>query len=206
GVHCGGPASFGFMTDTSPAIADSALDCALAGEYEVDERMMVACAVYRGDDCVGRFSALNDLVISKAALARLVQLRISVNDTFIATYAADGIIVASPTGSTAYNLAAGGPLVHPAVRVILLTPICLHTLNVRSLIIGDGETIDVVVQTDPRDTPLLTVDGQVGFELRPDDRIRFSRAEFTTRLVVLDGANFYQKLQTRLRLGERFGA
>jgi NAD+ kinase len=206
GVHCGGPASFGFMTETNPAMADAALERALAGDYQIDERMMAACAVYRGEECVGQFSALNDLVISKAALARLVQLRIAVNDTFIATYAADGIIVATPTGSTAYNLAAGGPLVHPALQVILLTPICPHTLNVRSLIIGDRETIDVVVQTDPRDVPVLTVDGQVGFDLHANDRIRFSRAECTTRLVVLDGANFYQKVQTRLRLGERFGA
>jgi NAD+ kinase len=206
GVHAGGPASFGFLTETSPATARAALERALAGEYRLDERMMVAAAVHRDGISIAHFTALNDLVISKSALARMLKLRIAVANTFIATYAADGIIVATPTGSTAYNLAAGGPLVHPAVQVILLTPICPHTLNVRSLITGDRETIQVGVEEDHRDAPLLTVDGQVGFELRPGDEVRFSRAAFTTRLITMDGPNFYQKVQTRLRLGERFGA
>jgi NAD+ kinase len=206
GVHVGGPASFGFMTETTPPAARAAVEQALEGRYSLDERMMVACSIFRDNAPVARYFALNDLVISKSALARMLKLRIAVSGTFIATYAADGIIVASPTGSTAYNLAAGGPLVHPAVQVILLTPICPHTLNVRSLIIGDRETIDVEVEEDPREAPLLTVDGQVGFELRPGDRVQFHRAEFSARLVVLDGPNFYQKVHTRLRLGERFGA
>jgi NAD+ kinase len=206
GVHVGGPASFGFMTETTPPGAQAAVEAALAGRYSVDERMMVGCTVYRDGQPVARHRALNDLVISKAALARMLKLRIAVSGTFIATYAADGIIVASPTGSTAYNLAAGGPLVHPTVQVILLTPICPHTLNVRSLIISDRETIEVEVEEDLREAPLLTVDGQVGFELKPGDRVQFHRAEFSARLVVLDGPNFYQKVQTRLRLGERFGA
>lgn len=205
GVHAGGPASFGFMTETNPAKALVALERVLAGEFRVDARMMVGCAVYRDGAEAGGFSALNDLVISKAALARMLKLRISVGDTFIATYAADGIIVASPTGSTAYNLAAGGPLIHPAVQVLVLTPICPHTLNVRSLVIGDDETIRVEVDTDPRDEPILTVDGQVGFCLRGGDRVEFRRSPHSTLLVALDGLNFYQKVQSRLRLGERFG-
>jgi NAD+ kinase len=167
--------------------------------------MMVAATVHREGRHAGTFSALNDLVIAKGALARMLKMRIHVGGTFIATYAADGIIVATPTGSTAYNLAAGGPLVHPTVPVILLTPICPHTLNVRSLIIGEEEQARVVVVTDPRDMALLTVDGQVGFELRPGDVVEFARAACRTRFIVLDGANFYAKLQTRLRLGERFG-
>lgn len=206
GVHAGGPASFGFLTETTPAKARDALTQIRRGEFGVDERMMVSATVRRGGKVVADYSALNDLVLSKSALARMLKLRIGVSGTFIATYAADGIIVATPTGSTAYNLAAGGPLVHPAVRVILLTPICPHTLNVRSLIIGESESIGVTVESDQRDPPLLTVDGQVGFELCHGDEIRFARSEFTTRLVTLDGPNFYAKVQTRLRLGERFGA
>jgi len=205
GIHVGGPASFGFLTETTPARAPEALERVLAGQYRVDERLMVSAEVVRDGRPAGSFSALNDLVIAKGALARLLKMRISVGDTFIATYAADGIIVATPTGSTAYNLAAGGPLIHPAVRVIVLTPICPHTLNVRSLIIGDEERARVVVVTDPRDVALLTVDGQVGFELRPGDVVEFARAACRTRFITLDGANFYDKLQTRLRLGERFG-
>jgi NAD+ kinase len=205
GIHVGGPASFGFLTESTPAHATEALERVLAGQYRVDDRMMVAATVHRNGQHVATFSALNDLVIAKGALARLLKMKISVDETFIATYAADGIIVATPTGSTAYNLAAGGPLVHPTVRVIILTPICPHTLNVRSLIIGEEETARVVVVTDPRDKALLTVDGQVGFELRPGDVVEFARAACRARFIVLDGANFYHKLQTRLRLGERFG-
>jgi len=204
GVHAGGPASFGFMTETTPALAREAFERLLRGDYHINERLMVACRVRRGGETVGEFSALNELVISKAALARMLRMRIWVEETFIATYGADGIIVATPTGSTAYNLAAGGPLVHPTVQVILLTPICPHTLNVRSLIVGDREMIQVQIETDRRDEALLTVDGQVGFELEPGDRVEFYRAPHSARMIALDGASFYQKLHTRLGLGERF--
>jgi NAD+ kinase len=136
----------------------------------------------------------------------MLKMRLSVGDTFLATYAADGIIAATPTGSTAYNLAAGGPLVHPALQVIILTPICPHTLNVRSLIISDQEHAEILIEMDPRDAALLTVDGQIGFSLQPEDRIRIRRADVVTRLISLDRSHFYRKLQSRLRLGERFGS
>ena len=205
GIHVGGPASFGFLTESAPSHAVEALERVLDGRYRVDERIMVSAAVVRDGRPAGTFNALNDLVIAKGALARLLKMKIYVGDTFIATYAADGIIVATPTGSAAYNLAAGGPLVHPTVRVIILTPICPHTLNVRSLLIGEEERARVVVVTDPRDVARLTVDGQVGFELRPGDVVEFARAACRTRFILMDGANFHHKLQTRLRLGERFG-
>jgi NAD+ kinase len=205
GIHVGGPASFGFLTESTPQRAIESLERVLEGRYRVDERLMVSASVLRDGQPAGTFSALNDLVIAKGALARLLKMQIYVSDTFIATYAADGIIVATPTGSTAYNLAAGGPLVNPTVRVIILTPICPHTLNVRSLIISEEEKARVVVVTDPRDVALLTVDGQVGFELQPGDVVEFARAGCRARFIMLDGANFYHKLQTRLRLGERFG-
>jgi NAD+ kinase len=170
----------------------------------MDERMRVAAEVIRGGGRVAQVDALNDLVIGKSDLARMLKMRIFVGDTFIATYAADGIIVATPTGSTAYNLAASGPLVHPSVPLIILTPICPHTLNVRSLLIGASESARVVIEGDSRSTALLTVDGQVGLALRPGDTVRCYRAPVGTRLMLFDGDSFYQKLQTRLRLGERF--
>ncbi len=206
GIHAGGPASFGFLTETTPAEARAAVDRALSGDFRVTERMLVTGTVRRSGEVIAAFHALNDLVIGKVALARMLKLRITVGGTFIATYAADGIIVATPTGSTAYNLAAGGPLVHPSLEVMLLTPICPHTLNVRSLILDARETIEVSVESEARDAPLLTVDGQVGFDLQPDDEVCFSRSPFTARLIQLDGPDFYRKVQTRLRLGERFGA
>ncbi|MBI3912120.1 MAG: NAD(+)/NADH kinase [Armatimonadetes bacterium] len=205
GVHVGGPASFGFLTETTPARAAAAAEQVLTGHYRLDERMMVAGSVIRRGTEVARHAAINDLVIGKRALARMLKLRISVGESYIATYAADGIIAATPTGSTAYNLAAGGPLVNPQLKLILLTPICPHTLNVRSLIVGDDEVINVLVESERRDEPLLTVDGQVGYELEPGDLVRFHRADISTKLILLDGPSFYEKLQTRLRLGERFG-
>jgi NAD+ kinase len=206
GIHVGGPGSFGFLTEATPAIACQAVEHVLASDYRIDERMMVQAEVLREGDAVGQFAALNDLVVSKGALARMLKMRLSVGDTFLATYAADGIIAATPTGSTAYNLAAGGPLVHPALQVIILTPICPHTLNVRSLIISDQEHAEILIEMDPRDAALLTVDGQIGFSLQPEDRIRIRRADVVTRLISLDRSHFYRKLQSRLRLGERFGS
>lgn len=204
GVHCGGPGSFGFLTETTPIRARQAVTAALRGEYRVDERMRVAAEVIRDGARVALVDALNDLVIGKSDIARMLKMRISVGDTFIATYAADGIILATPTGSTAYNLAAGGPLVHPSVPLIILTPICPHTLNIRSLLISASESARVEIDTDSRSTALLTVDGQVGLALRPGDTVRCFRAPVGTRLMLFDGDSFYQKLQTRLRLGERF--
>jgi NAD+ kinase len=165
---------------------------------------MVSAAVERNGQQVARFDGLNDLVIR--AQSRMLKLRITVQDTCIATYAADGIIVATPTGSTAYNLAAGGPLLHPAIEAILLTPICPHTLNVRSLLVDVNHVIQAVLESGERDVTLLTVDGQVSFPLELGDAVRFYRSEHRARFVSLDGAGFYEKVQTRLRLGERFGS
>jgi NAD+ kinase len=206
GIHSGGPGSFGFLTETVPARAREALARVLRGDFHVEERMRVAAEVVRDGERVAEVDALNDLVIGKSDIARMLKMRVFVGDTFIATYAADGIIVATPTGSTAYNLAANGPLVHPSVPLIILTPICPHTLNVRSLLIGDTEQARVVIEGDSRSAALLTVDGQVGLALRPGDDVRCFRAAVGTRLLVLDGDSFYQKLQTRLRLGERFSS
>jgi len=204
GVHVGGPASFGFLTETVPAHACETLDAVLSGHYQVEERLMIQAEVWRGGRCVERAHCLNDLVIR--AQQRMLKMRVTVRETFIATYAADGIIVATPTGSTAYNLAAGGPLVHPSVQTLLLTPICPHTLNVRSLLVGVDDSIRVSLEPGARDVVLLTVDGQHGIPLKPGDEILFPRSEQRGRFIPLDGGGFYQKVHTRLRLGERFGS
>jgi NAD+ kinase len=202
GIHAGGPASFGFLTETTPAFADEALASVLAGRYRVDDRLMVRGDIHRGGEVIDSVHALNELVIR--AQTRLLKMRVTVGNTFIATYAADGIIVATPTGSTAYNLAAGGPLVHPAIKALLLTPICPHTLNVRSLLVDVEETIHVVIEMGERDVTMLTVDGQGGAPLEPGDEVAFRRNERPGRFISLDPENFYKKVQTRLRLGERF--
>jgi len=204
GIHAGGPASFGFLTETTPLGAVEAVAAVLEGRYRLDERLMVMCEVFRDGKEVERFHGLNELVIR--AHTRMLKMRVTVNETFIATYAADGIIVATPTGSTAYNLAAGGPIVNPSVQAIILTPICPHTLNVRSLLTGVDDLILVDLTAESRDMTHLTVDGQLARQVEPGDCIRFRRSEHRGRFVALDGATFYRKVQTRLRLGERFGS
>ena len=207
GVHAGGPASFGFLTETTPANAPAMLQRVLDDRYAIETRLMVSGEVIRKGSSAGCFHALNELVIR--AQSRMARIRVEVlsrgEATAIGTYAADGIIVATPTGSTAYNLAAGGPLVHPSVETILLTPICPHTLYVRSLLVAIEDEIHVRLESGERDLTLLTVDGQVNHPLEQDDQIVFRKSAQQGRFISLDGPNFYEKVQSRLRLGERFG-
>lgn len=203
GVHSGGEGSFGFLTQTTPADLDGAVSALLDGDYLLEERSMCSAAVSRSGEPVARFTALNDLVIR--GQSRMLKLGVEVNGVYLATYAADGIILATPTGSTAYNLAAGGPLVHPSVEALILTPICPHTLNVRSLVVGLDEVVRVWLDNGVRDETLLTVDGQERFHLQPCDEVVFTRASTRARFIVFGSGGFYRRVHTRLRLGERFG-
>jgi NAD+ kinase len=202
GVHVGGPASFGFLTETTPQHAVAALEAVLAGGYVIETRTMIQAEVRRRGSLVETLHGLNDLVIRSQA--RLLKMPVTVAGTFISTYAADGIIVATPTGSTAYNLAAGGPLVHPSIEALLLTPICPHTLNVRSLLVAVDHPI--LVGVFGNDLTWLTVDGQTNVPLEDGDEVLFTRSPHSARFVAHDGAGFYEKVHTRLRLGERFGS
>lgn len=195
---------FGFLSDTEPAGARDALAAVLEGRYRTDERMMLQAAMYRSGRRLSRAVALNDVVVAKGPLARMLRLGTCVSGKFISTYAADGLIVATPTGSTAYSLSAGGPLVTPDLKVFIITPICPHTLNARSLIIPSRQTVDVVVESDPGDVVTLTVDGQLGVPLEPGDKISVREARFKAKLISVDGPAFFDKLQTRLRWGDRF--
>lgn len=196
---------YGFITEIEPDEVMSSLESVLAGNYTVSERVVLRAVVIKDDKPASTYYCLNDVVVSKGPLARLVALHTFVGGKFIVTYAADGIIIASPTGSTAYSLSAGGPVVHPDVSVIIITPVCPHTLNVRSLVVPDNEKIQIAGQ--PRDGEsemMLTLDGQHGEQLGVADVVEVTKAEFTARLVQLEPQSFYEKLQTRLRWGERY--
>lgn len=195
---------FGFMTDVEPADALVALTEILEGRYHIDERMMFRAAVYRSGKRISSYGALNDVVIAKGPLARMLRLATYVSEKYISTYAADGLVVATPTGSTAYSLSAGGPLVSPDLKVIIITPICPHTLNARSLIVASKEAVDVVVESDPGDVVMLTVDGQVGIALEPGDKVSVREAKSKTKLISIGERTFFDKLQTRLKWGDRF--
>lgn len=195
---------FGFLADIEPADALPALDRVLQGSYTIDERMMVEASVHRNDREVSTCLALNDVVIAKGPLARMLRLSTYISGKFISTYPADGLVVATPTGSTAYSLSAGGPLVAPDLKVIIVTPICPHTLNARSLLVSDRQSVEIVVESDPGDVVILTVDGQIGVPLEPGDKVCVREAKPRAKLICTDGMTFYDKLQARLRWGDRF--
>lgn len=204
GVNFG---QYGFITEIHPEDIKTALMRAIDGNYFISERVLVKATVTRADNGTGTYYGLNDVVVSKGPLARMVGLDIYVNGKFIVTYAADGIIISSPTGSTAYSLSAGGPVVHPDVCVLIITPICPHTLNARSLVVPDNEKITIIGKYREGDADMmLTVDGQLGGHLTCNDKVVVSRAEFPAKLVQFEQQSFYDKLQKRLRWGERFNS
>lgn len=202
GVNLGG---FGFLAEVNDLEVAEALTRLLEGDYRLDERMMLRAQVLREDRVVREFLALNDIVITKSGYARLLRLRTEVNGDHLATYPADGLIVATPTGSTAYSLSAGGPIVHPAVEVIVLTPICAHSLTARPVIVSPADVITVRAHPAgaPPAPPVLTVDGQEGWPLAADDEVRVERSTHRTRLVRLGRGGFYAVLRTKLIWGER---
>ncbi len=200
-VHLG---RFGFLTEVAPQELVLALDDLLDGRAAIDERMMLAGeAIHAGEDGdQAAFLALNDVVVANGPLSRVLHLRLLVDGQYVTSYAADGVIVATPTGSTAYSLSAGGPLVHPSLQTLLVTPIAPHTLTARALLIPAQAEVTLIVERDPQDVVRVTVDGQLGFPLQPGDQIRVRRAPHMARLLTVGGASFYDKLQSKLRWGE----
>jgi NAD+ kinase len=202
GVNLG---AFGFLAEVSDHQVGEALTRLLEGDYRLDERMMLRAEVQREHREGREFLALNDIVVTKSGYARILRVRSEVNGRHLATLLADGLIVATPTGSTAYSLSAGGPIVHPAVEVIVVTPICAHTLNARAVVVSANDVITVRVQPvgKPVAPPTLTVDGQEGFPLEPDDVVKVERSPHRTRLIRLGSVGFYDMLRNKLTWGER---
>ena len=198
-VHVG---RFGFLTAVAPEDLAPALDALLDGSYTGEERMMLWCETHRGGKLQDSGLALNEVVIANGPLSRVLHLRMSIDDKYVTTYAADGIIVATPTGSTAYSLSAGGPLVHPSLQTLLVVPICPHTLTARALLIPPQSQVTVVVEQDPHDLVRVTIDGQLGFPLQAGDEIHIRRAPHHARFLSVGGADFYDKLQNKLHWGE----
>ena len=199
GVNVGG---FGFLAEVGLEGLPEALERLVSGRYGVEERMMLAAEVVREGHTAERFLALNDMVITKSGYARLMPLRTTVNGEHLATYLADGLIVSTPTGSTAYNLSAGGPILSPGVRALAITPICPHTLTARPVVVDADDVATVEVALDVEGV-LLTVDGQVGCPLRGGDVVRLRRAEARARLVRLRPPSFYELLRHKFAWGER---
>ncbi|MHB1421488.1 MAG: NAD(+)/NADH kinase [Bacillota bacterium] len=201
GINLG---QLGFLTEIEvPDLYDD-LEKLLRDEYHIEERMMLQATVLRNGQVACQFQALNDVVVTKGAFSRMVRLETYVNSEFIATYPADGLIIASPTGSTAYSLSAGGPIVSPDVELMLLTPICPHSLYARPMVIAHQHQIRVILRSEPADV-MLTIDGQHGFKLEKDDEITITRAACSTRLIRLKGRSFYEVMREKLREGSLNG-
>lgn len=190
----------GFLTSVSLPEVDALLAGALSGDYWIDERFTLEAVVVGADGVAGTpFLALNDAVLHKGGFARVIRLAVHVGPDHqeVATYTADGIIIATPTGSTAYSLSAGGPIVVPSVECILATPICPHTLVVRPLVLPPSAELTVSALT-PTEGLILTVDGQDGAALAPGDRLLIRRAPAKVRLVRFAGQNFFSTLRRKL--------
>ncbi|HEY7362607.1 MAG TPA: NAD(+)/NADH kinase [Methylomirabilota bacterium] len=198
GVNLGG---LGFLTATTLDEMTPALEALLAGRMAVEERMMLSARLHRGGNVAGTFLGLNDVVIMKAATSRIIDLSVSVDGEPATAYRADGLIIATPTGSTAYSLSAGGPILFATMDAVVLTPICSHTLTNRPIVLPGSQRIEVAVLTSQ--DAVLTVDGQVGLALREHDRVEVARAASRIRLVRFPHTHFFSVLRTKLKWGER---
>jgi NAD+ kinase len=202
GVNFG---SLGFLTEITLAELYPALESVLAGTAHIDERMMLRSRTLRGGlTCADRL-ALNDVVITKGALSRIIELAVDIGQQPVMRVRADGLIVASPTGSTAYNLAAGGPIIHPAMKALLLTPIAPHMLTNRPIVVpGDSEVrVRRAGAAGSDDEVFVTIDGQSGHALEPDDVITIQRAERPMRLVRAAARTYFEVLREKLKWSER---
>ncbi len=196
---------YGFITEIHPDEALSAMQSILDGNYGISTRLVLNASIIRANELVENHFALNEVVVGKGPIARMLALNMRISGKQIVTYMADGIIVSTPTGSTAYSLSAGGPVVHPGVEVMVITPICPHTLSERALVISDSETVDISTESGEYDRlAALTIDGQHAKPLLYGDSIRVRKADFDARLIQIEPLSFYNKLQTRLHWGERF--
>jgi NAD+ kinase len=194
--------SLGFITDVTLEELYSAMEAVMSGEFECDERMMLVCHVHRLGERVANYTVLNDVVVNKGALAKIIDIKAYVDDLYLTTFKADGLIISTPTGSTAYSMSAGGPIVHPTMRCILITPICPHTLTNRPLVIPDTMAIKAELRTRETDI-LLTLDGQVGFGIREDDIIEVKKSASPLKLVKSPFKDYFEVLRTKLKWGER---
>lgn len=199
GVRVGG---FGFLAEVNLEDLPGAAARLADGNYETEERMMLQADVERDGVRLVRFLCLNEAVVAKRGVARVLRLTAYVNDELLASYPADGLIVSTPTGSTAYALSAGGPIVHPRVEVIIITPISPHTFNARSVIVSRQDRVAIEVGAATLDAR-LTADGQVDYPIEAGDRVVVQRADQTTRLVRLTRRSFYSVLQAKLAWGGR---
>jgi len=198
-VNLGG---LGFLTVITRDELYSILERVLAGDFRTERRVQIEAEVMRAGEVISSFLALNDVVLNKGAIARVLDFDVRVDGQFISSYKADGLIVSTPTGSTAYSLAAGGPVIAPSVEAFIVTPICAHTLSNRPVVLPDSAQIEVKVKSYG-ESVYLTVDGQVGVALRSEDAVHMRRASSVVELIQSPQKNYFEILRQKLKWGER---
>ncbi len=198
-VNLGG---LGFLTVITREELFATLELVLAGNLSTERRVQIEADIVRADEVIASYLALNDAVLNKGAIARVLDFDVWIDNKFISTYKSDGLIVSTPTGSTAYSLAAGGPVIIPSVAAFIVTPICAHTLTNRPIVLPDSAAIEVAVKSQ-RESVYLTVDGQVGIALRSDDTVRIKKAASHVELIQSPHKSYFEILRQKLKWGER---
>ncbi len=199
GVNLG---SLGFLTDISRADLYSALESVLVGDYSIESRIMLSAELTRNGNLLAKRIVLNDVVITKGAIARIIEVGVDINDQFVAVIRADGVILSTPTGSTAYSLAAGGPILYPGIGSMILTPICPHTLTYRPVVVADSSRFELTLRSNSGEV-YATFDGQVSFPMLQGDVVRVRKSRNKLKLVSLPGHNYFRVLRNKLRWAER---
>ncbi|MGH7320475.1 MAG: NAD(+)/NADH kinase [Candidatus Rokuibacteriota bacterium] len=199
GVNLG---HLGFLTATALEALYPTLEAVLRGEYTAEDRMVLAASLRRNGEVLADYLALNDIVIAKGALGRLIDLEVSADGQLMTAYRADGLIIATPTGSTAYNLSASGPILFPTMEAVVLTPICSHALTNRPIVLPGTIQIEVSLLADMPDV-MLWLDGQPGLPVMPKDVLRIRQAEARIRLIRDPQKTYFQVLRTKLKWAGR---
>lgn len=199
GINLG---SLGFLTELHAEELFSGLEAVLAGRYQLEERQTLRVRYRRHDGEQVEYALLNDVVIAKSTMARMIDIAMSIDGEAVATYTSDGLILATPTGSTAYNLSAGGPILDPRMGAFVLSPICPHTLTYRPLVVPSSVRVDLELRSLDEEV-YLTLDGQVGFPFLPGERLSIDEHPRAVRLLRVSGRTFFEVLRRKLRWGER---
>jgi NAD+ kinase len=193
--------SLGFLTSFTVDELFPALEETLAGRFTVSERVMLHVELKRAGNVIEKQNVLNEAVINKGALARMIELELVIDGGFVCRYRADGLIVATPTGSTAYSLSAGGPIVHPAVESFIITPICPHTLSDRPVVVRDSSLIEITLSGNT-ESVFLTLDGQKGIAMQASDKVRVTRSNEKLKLIQPPKKSYFEILRGTLKWGE----
>lgn len=199
GINLGG---LGFLTEISKEETFPVLEKIIAGDFETEQRLMLKATILRQGEIIGESTVLNDIVINKGVLARIIDMETYIDGAYLTTFKADGLILATPTGSTAYSLAAGGPIVYPSLNSIIVNPICPHTITNRPLVVPDTATVKIILKTANQNVH-ITLDGQVGMPLQGGDVVEAHKAPGHIQLIRSPYKTYFELLRTKLRWGER---